>query len=89
MRVPSLLLLLVALLLCGRALALSAGEEEALGAFLKNFIGLNAVQPNPWTPNISMACTPPVFYGLTCSEGPDPHVTQMYDANLENLPLRF
>lgn len=78
------LLLLFAALISG-ALALTAGEESVLQTFRTSWPALSFIQP-VWTENISEACGPRPFYGLTCSEGPDPHVTKMYGAVFQFLP---
>lgn len=74
----SLLLLLLLSLLCSSALALSEGEKSALQAILLNFSGLGSASP-PWTANVASACTPPGFYGVSCSNDSDPHVIRMYE----------
>ena len=57
--------------------SLSVGEHEALEQFLQNFPSLALASP-PWTSNISLACMEPMFYGLNCTVGDDPHVIEMY-----------
>jgi hypothetical protein len=58
--------------------ALSEDEIDALNAIAKVWTQLGKINP-PWTPESTpKACTPPVLFGLTCSEGPDPHVTVLY-----------
>lgn len=74
-----LLLLCMLLLASVECLALSAGEEEALLAIRASFPALALTSP-PWTQNVSLACEPEPFYGLQCSEGPDPHVIGLYVA---------
>lgn len=77
-------LCLILLLLLGAvfsALALTDGEVLAVEAFYRNFPALQTTTP-PWQTNGTLACTKPVFYGLTCSDGPDPHITTLYESSL-------
>lgn len=69
-------LLLLALVLFG-AHALSPGELNALSSFLTNFPILAAQSP-PWQSNVSLACSSPGFYGITCSNETDAHVLGLY-----------
>lgn len=57
--------------------ALNEGEKEALEDFQTNWPDLQLSTP-PWNRSVATACDPPVFYGLTCSTGPDPHITELY-----------
>lgn len=70
----------VALLLLAIALstqALSLGEEDALLAILEANPHL-AKAPQPWQRNVSLACTPPVFYGIQCSNDSEVHIQGLY-----------
>jgi hypothetical protein len=70
--VPLLLLTLVY-----STAALTTDEESALEALFHSFPSLASEHPG-WSSNTSLACEAPVFYGLQCSDGPDPHVLSMY-----------
>jgi hypothetical protein len=59
--------------------ALTTDEESALEALFHSFPSLASEYPG-WSTNTSLACEAPVFYGLQCSDGPDPHVLSMYAA---------
>ena len=67
---------------------MSVGEETALQALLDSFPKLTTTQP-PWTINVSQACETPSFYGLTCSDGPDPHILKLYESIFYVLPPPF
>lgn len=58
-----------------QAHALSAGERDALLAILQSNPRLGS-GPNQWG-NPSLACEPPVYYGLTCSNDTDPHILSL------------
>lgn len=74
MRTITLFLLL---LLVSPTYGLTSGEEGAIADILESFPHLREESP-PWNYNVSLACDEPPFYGLTCSNGPDPHVLKMY-----------
>lgn len=76
---PSLVLLILAFAVAA-ADALSQSELKALEALGTSFPVLATKYP-PWTSNISAACDSRPFYGLTCSDGPDPHVLELYGAS--------
>lgn len=73
----ALLLLAVSYSVC----ALSSNEITALEDLVKNFPLLRE-QRSPWSRNASLACESPVFYGLTCTDGPDQHVSTLYEPKL-------
>lgn len=78
------LLLLVLSLSFLAALALSPGELEALEVLSADFPALARVHDFdsiPWTGNLSAACDVPSFYGLKCSNEPDPHIQALYVQN--------
>lgn len=58
--------------------ALSDGEREALQAMEKSWPSLLRHQQSPWDPNVSKACDPTPFIGLSCSNSADPHIIGMY-----------
>ena len=64
--------------------ALAAGEIVALEKLLATFPALQAQTP-PWSANTTLACEPPGFYGLTCSEGPDRHILKLYGPFFDRL----
>lgn len=70
-----ILIVLFALSICTSALY--THEELALSEIYESVEGLRRVSP-PWRSNVSAACEHPVFYGITCSEGPNPHVIGLY-----------
>lgn len=72
-----LLALILLLWLVSVAYGLTRGEKDALEAFQTTWPGLQLVTPS-WNRSVLTACDPPVFYGLTCDNGPDPHITGMY-----------
>lgn len=74
---PRFLVLVLLLLAVSLAKGLTEGEKEALEEFKTNWTGLQAATP-PWNRNVSTACDVPVFYGLSCSNGPDPHILELY-----------
>lgn len=71
---------LALLTLSSAALALSEDEKQGLSRIL-NEIPLLSNMSSPWSQNVSLACDTPGFYGITCSDGPDPHVIGMYGPN--------
>ena len=77
-RMRHILVLFILLSSTLAALALSEDELRAIEGLREAFHGLDTLQSRPWSSNASAACDPPYFYGLTCSEGPDPHVIKMY-----------
>lgn len=88
MAVPGLhqlYILVLLLFLTVTVAALTEGENEALSAILDSWPIL-ASPSGGWDKNVSKACEADPFYGLTCSESPDPHVVGMY-AQLQ--PNRF
>ena len=73
----SLLALLVLFTAPHSTLALTDDEIGALQALYDEFPVLQDIDP-PWRSNVSRACTPPYFYGVTCSSGGDQHVMSLY-----------
>lgn len=69
------IVLLVALL--SGSSALTSGEENALKALLHSFPALADAAP-AWSSNTSAACDLLPFYGVTCSDGPEKHITRLY-----------
>ena len=65
-----------------QAYALSNGEVNAIKALIQNFPALRTATP-PWLEDGSLACTTPVFYGLTCTDEPESHITKLYDTNID------
>jgi hypothetical protein len=73
-----LLLLVILFYLPLDCTCLTEGEIGALKSILSIWPSLETASP-PWTEwNISLACNKPFAFGLSCSEGPDPHVIGMY-----------
>lgn len=80
-------LILILCLYCPKsAFGLTSGEESALASLLRNFPVLGGFTPPRWS-NVSIACNDPVFNGLTCSDGPDPHVLAMYGGVQKHGPF--
>lgn len=75
MRLCLLLLLLIGASFSANAL--TDGEINAVEALYRNFSQLRTATP-PWQPNGALACTPPLFYGLTCSDEPQSHIIKLY-----------
>ena len=81
--------LLILIALSYGAHALTVDEEDALAAFLLNFMELANFSP-PWSASMNSACgtpTKPPFYGITCSEEAEPHVTRLYAHHFHNLSV--
>ena len=58
--------------------ALTQGEKEAISALYDEWSDLRLAHP-PWTSNSSAACDEPPFQYITCTDGPDPHVSSLYE----------
>ena len=70
------------------SLALTDGEIKALQDIATEW-DYFAYTPSPWpTDGFENACKPPVFYGLSCTNDPDPHVTSLY-VFVKNSTLPF
>lgn len=78
------LVLLLLLVVVYTALALSDREKTAIISLRNSLPSLSTASP-PWTEDPSAACGTPSFYGLSCSSGPDPHVTSLYEPDLKLL----
>lgn len=77
MQKKRLFVLVFLLLAVSFANGLTEGEQQALKEFQLKWPGLQRIQP-AWIRDVSTACDEPVFYGLTCSNESDPHVTELY-----------
>lgn len=80
-----LLRTVVLLLLAVWALALTSDEQTALIELRSSIPNLRAL-PAPWIADPTEACDSDYFEGVTCSDGPDPHVIGLYEAILRFGP---
>ena len=75
-----LLVLLLVSATCG-TLALTSGEEQALLDIFNNWPNLAILKP-AWSSNVSEACYPEPFYGVSCIYDGDYHVSKLYVGHL-------
>ena len=69
--------LVLALVWCSEAL--SQGELASLKDLGESWNYFNT-SSRPWLRDaLANACDVPPYYGLVCSEGPDPHVLKLYE----------